>query len=321
MMSLFIMSLFIRNSMSRNSISKGWPTTEKGLEMEGELTSREVEEALGRLESETRTEVVETFKRCFNQQTPIVRAIDCFIPPVLHRILGVTRGFCQLVRTRNFLCAGVLVRVHLDTLLRFAPIYFVNDANALLREVLKGTHMRRIKDRWGECMTDTRLWQLLARENPWVKHVYEQASGFVHFSNTHFHLVIDRERHDIAGGRFATVVSGEDVSITDELRMEATDAMKAITGLILRFVEGWARTKGGDSELEAAMAKAQNLTREHLLTLRQVIEPGEDGIEVDTGHLAELVGCGLLKKSGERYEATPAGSGLYYFVLGKWRDV
>jgi hypothetical protein len=48
--------------------------------------------------------------------------VDLIANAVIKRSLALIAGFCTLIRAKNFICAAPLVRLHLDSLLRFSAI-------------------------------------------------------------------------------------------------------------------------------------------------------------------------------------------------------
>jgi len=106
--------------------------------------------------------------------------LDFFAYAVLKRSLAIIAGFSTLLRARNFVCAAALVRLHLDTLLRFAAGTLVDDPHKFATAILKGEHVRKLRDNKGKLMTDQYLVSCLSGQNPWIRRVYNATSGYVH---------------------------------------------------------------------------------------------------------------------------------------------
>ncbi len=145
-----------------------------------------------------------------------------------------------MIEARNFICAASILRLQLDTALRFAAAWLAPDPHLLAHEVLKGTSIRAQKDRGGHQMTDAYLVSILAKEYPWITNVYKQTSGYIHLSEKHIFNSVIEVGHD---GRFAMKMSPDDVVITDNLYVEAVQAFQAATDVFLRYLEGWVYTK------------------------------------------------------------------------------
>jgi hypothetical protein len=168
--------------------------------------------------------------------------VDLVASAVVKRSLALLSGFVLLIREKNFICAAPLVRLHLDSLLRFSAIWLVKEPHGLATAVLGGATIRKIKDRQGNPMTDSYLVSLLSRESPWVKTVYEATSGYIHLSKAH---IYNANQIDFQSKKGEIAVGKRDSFIPDSIRSEACDAMKAITEKILWFLHGWHQTKAG----------------------------------------------------------------------------
>lgn len=167
--------------------------------------------------------------------------LDMVAQAVLHRSMGLVRGFCDAVRNENFLCAAPLVRLQLDNLLRFYAMSIVVDPHQTAFRIFAGTPLRKQVDRDGRKMTDQYLVEKLSTELPWVANVYRETSGFVHLSEKHI-----RNTHgdvDVTNRVVHTCISGRDYCLPDAFRIEAIECMIEITGQVLRYIYGWAYTK------------------------------------------------------------------------------
>jgi hypothetical protein len=171
--------------------------------------------------------------------------MDLLTIAVLNRSLSLLDGFVVLVRGSNTLAALHLVRMHLDSLLRYSAAWLVEDPHAFAMQVFAAKHVRNIKDRTGALMTDRYLVKALAVEYPWVSSVYEATSGYIHLSQKHYHSSTRKK----AGGKdertIESVISKEDLFIPYSLKVEAAEAMLDITGRIYEYVFGWTDTKHG----------------------------------------------------------------------------
>ena len=130
------------------------------------------------------------------------------------RTLALGHGFRAMEDSQNATVAATLVRVHLDTLLRLYALWWVKDSEAFSRQVMDKGQINRMKDTKGVQMTDGYLYKKLAKIVPWIETVYQESSGFVHFSHRHMLATMD--------------VRG-DQSGSFELNVEALDASRAPT--------------------------------------------------------------------------------------------
>jgi hypothetical protein len=112
-------------------------------------------------------------------------SLDFLAVAALNRSLSNSSAFTQLVRAQNYLVAASLVRLQLDTFLRFFASYLVSDPHGFAKSVLAGAEVRKRKDRSGALMTDRYLVASVAAEFPWAPNVYKSTSGFIHLSDKH----------------------------------------------------------------------------------------------------------------------------------------
>ena len=95
-------------------------------------------------------------------------AMDLFISGALNRSLALSDGFRGLVKSKNLICAGAILRLQIDTAIRIFAGTLVEDTNKFVNDVLKGKHIRNFKDRDGNRMTDRYLVTKLSDEYPWL---------------------------------------------------------------------------------------------------------------------------------------------------------
>jgi hypothetical protein len=172
--------------------------------------------------------------------------MDLLTTAVLNRSLSLLDGFVVLVRGSNTLAALHLVRLHLDSLLRYSAAWLVEEPHAFAMEVFAGKPIRKMKDRTGAFMTDRYLVDKLAVEYAWVSSVYAETSGYVHLSQKHYHSAIRKKKEVAEDGRtMEAVISKGDLFIPYSLKLDSAGAMFEITGCICQYVYGWTHTKNG----------------------------------------------------------------------------
>lgn len=167
--------------------------------------------------------------------------VDMVAIAILHRSLGLVRGFCSALSDENYLCAAPLVRLQLDNLLRFYALFIVEKPHETAYQIFAGNPVRKQVDMNGRKMTDRYLVERLSEVLPWVRSVYEATSGFIHFSARH--MFCSQGKVDEANRSLEMQVSGKDIGIPDSARLEAIAGMIEITKQVLRYVYGWAHTK------------------------------------------------------------------------------
>ena len=171
---------------------------------------------------------------------PKLFPLDLLAVAALNRSLSNSAAFTQLVRTENYLAAASLVRLQLDTFLRFFASYCVSDPHEFATSVFAGTEVRKLKDRSGQFMTDRRLVESVASEFPWATSVYKATSGFIHLSDKHIYSAIQSASDD---GTFSMLIGSDPNRFPGELWREMAEGFIASTEALFRYLEGWAFTK------------------------------------------------------------------------------
>ena len=186
---------------------------------------------------------IELGKQMFEAFGGAMYGMDLLAAGALNRSKAHIAGFRALLEARNLICAGALLRLQLDTAMRFYAAFLVDQPHNFALAVLRGERVRNIKDRDGRKMTDAYLAQKLGEEFPWVPRVYERTSGYVHLSSIHL-LSAPGASEGVLDERLLSIkISAEDKELPDTIYIEATDAFRAATDVLLRYVHGWIFTK------------------------------------------------------------------------------
>ena len=181
-------------------------------------------------------------------------SLDFLAVAALNRSLSNSSAFVQLVRAQNYLVSASLVRLQLDTFLRFFASYLVSNPHEFAASVLKGTAVRKLKDRSGSLMTDRFLVNSVAGEFPWAPNVYESTSGFIHLSDKHIFSAI----HSVQGdGTLSMHIGSDPARFTDNLWCEMAEGFIAATDALFRYLEGWKFTKANPQLLQHANQEAR----------------------------------------------------------------
>ena len=182
--------------------------------------------------------------------------LDMFVTAVLNRSYAHISGFRLLIGEKNLVCAGPIMRLQLDTAMRFHAAHLVGDPHEFALAVLDGKRVRDIRDATGEPMTDRYLKDQLGELYEWVPRVYDKTSGYVHLSATHMMSAFRAKPNDSASsvGTLTGKISAVDAHLPDAIYVEAVDAFCAATSIILDFAEGWVFTKA-NPELAAEMRR------------------------------------------------------------------
>lgn len=82
---------------------------------------------------------------------------DIFLMGVMNRSINLIDAILVLTGHWNFVAAGPLIRIHLDTLLHLSYLRTIKDHDAFIIQILEGKQVNKIKDEEGEKLTDARL--------------------------------------------------------------------------------------------------------------------------------------------------------------------
>lgn len=189
----------------------------------------------------------EMLKKMLEAYDGAIYSLDLYAIGMMHRSQALIDGFCDLVEDKNLLCAAPLIRLQLDNALRFYAAFIVNEPHKFAEEVLKGESVRNLKDKENKRMTDAYLVDKLSPDHAFIKPLYEQTCGFVHFSNTHIYYSMQDIKED---GTFSFPLQVKGFEVKDEILIQAIDAFKSSTNVLLKYIEGWIITKDNPEEVE-----------------------------------------------------------------------
>ena len=205
--------------------------------------SHSLEESLARLDQVDKAHL-ELWKQMLEAYGGALYGMDLLAAGALNRSKAQFAGFRQLVDAKNLICAGALLRLQLDTALRFHAAFLVEQPHEFALAVLDGKRVRDLKDRDGKRMTDAYLVEKLRQEFDWVPRVYERTSGYVHLSATHLLSAMEPTEGASDSERSITIkIASEDKPLPAWIYIEAVDGFRAATDVLLRYVHGWVFTK------------------------------------------------------------------------------
>lgn len=181
---------------------------------------------------------------CITADNSNMFTTDLLAGAAINRSLSNIQGFIAMMRNNNYLLAGSIVRLQLDTLLRFFALHLVEKPASLADEILSGKKLSKMRCKEGHHLTDAYLCKKFTEtENlPWVMTVYERTSGLIHLSRGHIAITMHSEKNDpermlrLTIGEKANIVSYED-------QEELTQCIIHITELIITYIYGWVKTK------------------------------------------------------------------------------
>jgi hypothetical protein len=214
--------------------------------------SNSLEGSLARL-AEMDAAHLELGTEMFNAHGGVLYGMDLLASGALNRSKAHIAGFRTLIKAKNLICAGALLRLQLDTAMRFFAAFLVEKPHDFAIAVLGGKRVRDLRDRNGEAMTDAYLVRKLGEEFDWVPRVYERTSGYVHFSSTHMMSALTPKDGDAGEGQslqFEIKVAAKDKPLPQWIYIETSDAFCAATEIFLRYVHGWVFTKANPELVE-----------------------------------------------------------------------
>lgn len=68
---------------------------------------------------------------------------DFLANAAINRSVAISTGFRTLIRDQNFICAGALIRLHLDTVLRFMAGFIVDKPHEFATSVMGGKRINK----------------------------------------------------------------------------------------------------------------------------------------------------------------------------------
>jgi len=147
-----------------------------------------------------------------------------------------------------------LLRVHIDTALRFSAAWFVEQPHVFSLKVIGGHRIDKLKDQDGERFTDAHLVKLHTAEYPWLPKVYESLSGYIHFSSSHIFDSVANMRDESMTISFE--FSAIDYKFPELSWIEVLDCTREATKMLSKYLEGYIFTKGLSSEQFAELRAA-----------------------------------------------------------------
>lgn len=115
-----------------------------------------------------------------------------FVFSIVHRAIELNRAFKTLSEANNWITAINLLRLQADNCMRLLALSLVKDRLDFYNRIQNGEHIRNMKDAENKLMTDIYLSKKLDSMFPGFRLLYENTSGFIHFSNEHMKINTDR---------------------------------------------------------------------------------------------------------------------------------
>lgn len=115
---------------------------------------------------------------------------DLFFCAALDRCVQLSEGFIILLQQRNLSCVGAILRLQMDNCMRTYAAFIAANKDDVIDCISRGRKISDQVDTAGKKMTDANLKKKMAAFNAAFPSVYNQASGYVHFSDTAFYQTV-----------------------------------------------------------------------------------------------------------------------------------
>lgn len=166
---------------------------------------------------------------------------DEFALGAIKRTLSQLSAFRTLIESGNLMCGRAILRMQLDTAMRFAAARLARDPHDFALKVMGGKRINEMKSASGHKMTDRYLARELAKRHEWFERVYETTSGYIHLSEMHVFGAITRIEEQAR--EVESALTANDCHMPEESFIEAVDCFSAATDIFLEYLEGWVFTK------------------------------------------------------------------------------
>ena len=173
------------------------------------------------------------------------------------RHASTTSAFIAMVRSWNMVIARALLRIHIDTSLRFSAVWHVAEPHTFATDVLKGERIDKMKTRAGQRLTDSHLVDLHKEQHPWLPAVYKHLSGYVHFSGAHISDSITGLGEEDQTVQF--LISDQDLKFPEFSWVEVLECFRESTSILGNFLQGWGATKKMSEEQLSALRSGARL--------------------------------------------------------------
>ena len=111
--------------------------------------------------------------------------LDFITLGAVKRNLSLTAAMRLLIESWNLVCARAVLRLHIDTSLRYSAAWMVDKPQDFATKILGGERIDRMKDKHGKRLTDAHIVETRSADYAWLPDVYANLSGYVHFSGSH----------------------------------------------------------------------------------------------------------------------------------------
>ncbi|MCP3429550.1 hypothetical protein [Opacimonas viscosa] len=206
------------------------------------VESKNLEKAIIKLRS-TEFQIIDLENAVFSADNGNMFPLDLLAIAAMKRTSGNMEGFITLIEAKNMAAARSLLRIQIDTFLRFSASWLVEKPHDFASDVIGGKQIRNLKDRNGKKMNDGYLVDVLSPEYPWLKDVYKNLCGYVHFSGSHLSNAVQSFNDNERTVTFH--IGKEDIKYPEWSWTEAVDCFTSAVNILFYYIDGWIQTKNG----------------------------------------------------------------------------
>lgn len=175
---------------------------------------------------------------------PSIYPLDLIAFGAVKRSVSLAAAMLLLVESWNLVCARSVLRLHIDTSLRFSAAWLVEKPHDFAMKILAGERIDKLKDRHGKRLTDAHIVQVRAVDYPWLPNVYANLSGYVHFSGAHVYDSIA----SMDSAAFSIDITDTDMKFPEESWVEVLECFRHSTEILFKYLNGYRITKSLSSE-------------------------------------------------------------------------
>ncbi|AMC34510.1 hypothetical protein [Janthinobacterium sp. B9-8] len=157
------------------------------------------------------------------------------------RNLSLTAAMRLLVESWNIVCARAVLRLHIDTSLRYSAAWMVDKPHDFATKILSGERIDLMKDKNGKRLTDARLVEVRSADYPWLPDVYANLSGYVHFSGSHVFDSIGPMNEETRSVSFE--ITDTDMKFPEASWIEILECFRHATEILANYLECYITTK------------------------------------------------------------------------------
>jgi hypothetical protein len=180
--------------------------------------------------------------------------LDFMAIAAVKRNVSISKALAMMVEAWNMVGARALLRIHIDTSLRFSAAWLVQDPHDFASKVVAGQRIDTMQDRDGKKLRDAHLVAVRSEDYPWLERVYGNLSGYVHFSGAHIYDTVTDLDDDTLTIQF--LVSESDLKFPEFSWNEVLECSREANGMLAHFLRGYGATKRMSPDALAAARKA-----------------------------------------------------------------